>query len=207
MDDGSLFGKITDVLKAWNIIKEFGPSLGLEVNLSKCELLTSSNDAQVFADFEPELVKITDGNMSILGSAIGSKQHCENWVSCKLNDRLIILLNKIENLDHSQSSFLLLLFCASFCKMVWYIRTIPPELISVACDHFDSAVIHCFENLIGSGLSSLSLQQARLSTKFGGIGLRASTTHSTAAYISSFLCQNHLLSLFFVTVHAKPTHH
>ena len=36
---------------------------------------TSSNDAQVFADFEPELVKITDGNMSMLGSAIGSKQH------------------------------------------------------------------------------------------------------------------------------------
>ena len=72
MDDGSLFGKITDVLKAWNIIKEFGPSVGLEVNLSKCELLSSSNDAQVFADFEPELVKIIDGNMSILGSAIGS---------------------------------------------------------------------------------------------------------------------------------------
>ena len=196
MDDGSLFGKITDVLKAWNIIKEFGPSLGLEVNLSKCELLSSSNDAQVFADFEPELVKITDGNMSILGSAIGSKQHCENWVSSKLNDKLIILLNKIENLDHSQSSFLLLLFCASFCKMVWYIRTIPPELISVACDHFDSAVIHCFENLIGSGLSSLSLQQARLSTKFGGIGLRASTTHSAAAYISSFFMSKSLVESF-----------
>ena len=121
MDDGSLFGKITDVLKAWNIIKEFGPSLGLEVNLSKCELLSSSNDAQVFADFEPELVKITDGNMSILGSAIGSKQHCENWVSSKLNVKLIILLNKIENLDHSQSSFLLLLFCASFKVFVkWF---------------------------------------------------------------------------------------
>ena len=114
MDDGSLFGKITDVLKAWNIIKEFGPSLGLQVNSLKCELLSSSNDAQLFADFEPELVKITDGNMSILGSAIGSKQHCENWVSLKLNDKLIILLNKIENLDHSQSSFLLLLFCSSF---------------------------------------------------------------------------------------------
>jgi len=39
---------------------------------------------------------------------------------------------------------------------------------------------------MGSRLSSLSLQQARLSTKFGGIGLRASTTHSAAAYISSF---------------------
>ena len=38
MDDGSLFGKIVDILKAWNIIKEFGPALGLFVNLEKCEL-------------------------------------------------------------------------------------------------------------------------------------------------------------------------
>ena len=80
--------------------------------------------------------------------------------------------------------------------MGWYIRTIPPDLISDACDHFDSAVIHCFENLIGSGLSSLSLQQARLSTKFGGIGLRASTTHSAAAYISSFFTSKSLVESF-----------
>ena len=80
--------------------------------------------------------------------------------------------------------------------MVWYIRTIPPELISDACDHFDSAVIHCFENLIGSGLSSLSLQQARLSTKFGGIGLRASKTHSAAAYNASFFLSKPLIESF-----------
>ena len=29
MDDGSLFGEAADVLKAWNIMKDFGPSLGL----------------------------------------------------------------------------------------------------------------------------------------------------------------------------------
>ena len=56
MDDGSHIGKITDVLKAWNIIKEFGPSLGLEVNLSKYANFSSSNDAEVFANFAPELV-------------------------------------------------------------------------------------------------------------------------------------------------------
>ena len=196
MDDGSLFGKTRDVLKAWNIIKDFGPSLGLQVNLSKCELISSSNNGGVFADFEPELVKIADGNMTILGSPIGSSQHCENWISSKLNKKLEILLNKIENLDHSQSSFLLLLFCASFCKMVWYIRTIPPDLISDSCSRFDVAVLCSFEKLIGAGLSKLSLQQARLSTKFGGIGLRASKTHSAAAYIASFFMSKPLIESF-----------
>ena len=64
MDDGSLFGKAAAVLKAWNIIKDFGPSLGLQVNLSKCELISSSNNVGIFADFEPELVKIADGKMT-----------------------------------------------------------------------------------------------------------------------------------------------
>jgi hypothetical protein len=55
--------------------------------------------------------------------------------------------------------------------MVWYIRTIPSFLISESCDH-------CFENLLGAGLSKQSLSQARLGTKNGGVGLRASKSHS-----------------------------
>ena len=128
--------------------------------------------------------------MTILGSAIGCKQHCEDWVSHKLVKKLPILLSKLIHLGHAQSSFLLLLYCASFCKMEWFIRTIPPDLISEACEQFDSSVLNCFENLIGSGLSVHSLNQARLGTKSGGIGLRASKTHSAAAYMSSFLCPN-----------------
>ena len=37
MDDGSLFGSVPDVLKAWDIIKETGFELGLFVNSQKCE--------------------------------------------------------------------------------------------------------------------------------------------------------------------------
>ena len=143
MDDGSLFGKIVDVLKAWNIIKEFGPALGLFVNLEKCELISSNGNCDVFEDFEPEIIKISNGDMTILGSAVGSKQHCEDWVSRKLVKKLPVLLNKLINLGHSQSSFLLLLYCASFCKMVWFIRTIPSDLISGACEKFDSSVLGC----------------------------------------------------------------
>ena len=81
MDDGSLFGKIEDVLKAWKLIKELGPELGLFSNLEKCELISTSGNSNVFVDFEPQITKISNGNMTILGSAIGCKQHCEDWVS------------------------------------------------------------------------------------------------------------------------------
>ena len=35
--------------------------------------------------------------------------------------------------------------------MVWYIRTIPPELITDSCLQFDNSVIQEFEFLIGHG--------------------------------------------------------
>jgi len=196
MDDGSLFGKIADVLKAWNIIKEVGPELGLFVNLQKCELISSCGTCDVFDDFEPEIIKISNGDMTILGSAVGSKHFCEEWVSRKMVKKLPILITKLTNLGHSQSSFLLLLFCASFCKMVWFIRTIPSDLISDACEKFDSSIMDCFQKLLGSGLSSDSLIQASLGTKNGGLGLRATKTHSTAAYISSFFMSKSLLETF-----------
>ena len=119
--------------------------------------------------------------MDILGSPIGSKVYCEYWVSQKLLKKLPALLDGLNRLDHLQSSFLLLLFCASFCKMVWYIRTIPPELIADSCSQFDISVIQEFESLIGHGLPPHSILQAQLGTKLGGLGLRSSTTHAAAA--------------------------
>ena len=178
------------------MIKELGPALGLFVYLEKCELISSNGPCNVFDDFELEIIKISNGNMTILGSAVGSKQHCEQWVSRKLVKKLLILLSKLVNLGHSQSYFLLLLYCASFCKLVWFIRTIPSNLISDACEKFDSSGIDCFEKLVGSGLSSDSLIQAGLGTKSGGLGLRATKLHSTAAYISSFFMSKSLLEIF-----------
>ena len=134
--------------------------------------------------------------MSILGSPIGSQFHCSSWVSDKLNKKMPLLIKKLESLNDAQSSFLLLLYCASFCKMVWYIRTIPPDLISDCCVNFDSMVLNCFEFLLGSGLSEQSLIQAQLGTKLGGLGLRASKTHSAAAYIASFFKSKSLVETF-----------
>ena len=87
MDDSSLVGKNDDVLKAWNIIKEKGPELGLFVNIPKCELISASGSDVCFKQFEQEMIRVTDGNMSILGSPNGSQFNCSCWVSDKLNKK------------------------------------------------------------------------------------------------------------------------
>ena len=61
---------------------------------------------------------------------------------------------------------------------------------------FDALIMHCFENLLGSGLSKQSYIQACVGTKIGGVGLRASKSHSAAAYISSFFKSKPLAETF-----------
>ena len=179
VDDGSLFGSVPDVLKAWDIIKESGAELGLFVNSQKCELILPSGHADFFS-IESNIIRVQGCNIDILGSLIASKTNCKSWVSKKLLQKIPAFFEGLNRLDHLQSSFLLLLFCASFCKMVWYIRTIPPELITDSRLHFDNSVIQEFEFLIGHGLPSHSLRQAQLGTKFGGLGLRSSKAHTSA---------------------------
>ena len=61
------FGNAADVRKAWNIIKDFGFYLGLQVNLSKCEPIPSYNNVfKSLSRFRTELVKIADENTTIL---------------------------------------------------------------------------------------------------------------------------------------------
>ena len=134
--------------------------------------------------------------MDILRSSVGSKVHCEDWGTQKLLKKVPALFDGFNSLDHLQSSFLLLLFCASFCKIVWYIRTVPPGSISDTCHKFDVLVIQELEFLIGCGLPSHSVLQAQLSTKLGGLGLRASKQHSAAAYVSSIFSSKELIDRF-----------
>jgi len=57
MDDGSFSGNSRDVLKAWSIVKDKGPTLGVFPNLSKCELIPPSCSTSAFEDFDPEFKK------------------------------------------------------------------------------------------------------------------------------------------------------
>ena len=107
--------------------------LGLFDNIPKCKLISASASVYSFEQFEQEMITVPDGNMSILGSS-------------KLNQKNALIL---ESLDDAQSSFNLFVYCASFCKMVWFIQTIPPDLISECCINFDSMVLNCFELLSG----------------------------------------------------------
>ena len=57
LDDGTLVGPRSVVALIFSKILELGPSLGLHVNLSKCEVFWPSGD-QLFPDLPPELRRV-----------------------------------------------------------------------------------------------------------------------------------------------------
>ena len=81
----------------------------------------------------------------------------------------------------------LLRTCASFCKFVYVARTTSPHLVRDALLLCDLDIRECFASLAVVQLPDTAWRQAQLALSMGGLGLRSTARHCTAAYISSHL--------------------
>eukprot|EP00731_Ephydatia_muelleri_P000193 Em0001g193a len=72
LDDGVLSGHSQAVTRAVTLIQEMGPSLGLFINVSKCELFGHGD----LSSFPPEMKVSRVPNLEILGAPIGDPIFC-----------------------------------------------------------------------------------------------------------------------------------
>jgi len=75
--------------------------------------------------------------------------------------------------------------CGSYGKLVHFARTTPTNLCADPLRLFDEEVRLCFSSCLAVDVPDVQWQQAQLSPKFGGFGLRSLSLHSCAAFISS----------------------
>ena len=182
LDDGVLAGKKTSVLWAVSILEEFGPSLGIFINLSKCEVF-SRNDPHSF----PAAMKTSHlPHMVILGTPIGDYLFCANFIASKRLDaeKLLSKLVEVATID-PQVALILLRVCGSFCKLIHLARATPPSLVSDPLQLFDNDVRQCLKDCFVLDTSDSTWQQVQLSLRYGGLGLRSLSHHSSAALIAS----------------------
>ena len=89
---GVLAGKKASVLRAVSILEEFGTSLGIFINLSKCEVF-SRNDLHSF----PAAMKTSHlPHMVILGAPISDYLFSANFISSKRLDAVKLLSKLVE---------------------------------------------------------------------------------------------------------------
>lgn len=195
LDDGVLAGPSRQVLRALTLLRKHGPTLGLHLNLGKCELFSPDLDnfglSELVDDdlssFPAMLNQRSDvPHFELLGSPFGDVEFCSAVVKrlCAANRKL---LDRISSMGDPQAALHLLRTCASFGKFVYLTRTTPPELVRVALAECDLDIRACFSSLAALQLTDRAWSQARLSLSHGGIGLRSVAEHCAAAYITSHI--------------------
>ena len=96
--------------------------------------------------------------------------HCDEWVTKKAIEKTRKLLLHLDKLEAPHHAYLLLRYCLSFSRMVFFLRAIPVDYLPRACDTFDRAVMQ--------GLHSISAYKFDDNLQ--------SKQHHPAAYYASF---------------------
>ena len=204
MDDGSIIGKTADVERAWNMIVEEGPADGLFANKTKSELVWPMRvpESHPF----PRTMKVyPTPNCDILGAPIGTPEHCDQWVTNKAVKKSLKLMEHLTKLDAPHHAYLLLRYCLSFSRMVFFLRAIPVDFLPRACDTFDQAVRQGLQAISCYKFDNNALIQSSLRLSNGGLGLRNSKLHHPAAYYASVRQSRDLICSCWIGITCRTT--
>ena len=182
LDDGVVAGPSTSVQHVVCLLQDLGPSLGLHLNPSKCELF-GQGDLSVFPS---QMNKSCTPNLIILGAPIGEVAFCSSFIASKraAASTLLSSLVKLGSCD-PQIALILLRMCGGFTKLVHVARSTPPSLALDELHAFDEQVRCTFTECQAIDTTDSSWMQAQLSLSRGGLGLRSLAHHSNAAFIAS----------------------
>ena len=190
LDDGVIGCDTVSVAKALEILQKEGPEYGLHVIMPKCELYYPSN-SNFNRNLFPAELKVMPNGIDIMGVPIGSADFCTAYFNGRLSK--LNLLIKIDDIENTQVSFLLLNKCVAYCRFAFFSRTsINPATFEVF-KQFDCYIRKTLESLVGSSTTDSQWKQATLGIRLGGLGLRSVYEHRYAAYAASLeLCKENL---------------
>ena len=175
MDDGVLADKKASVLQAVSIIETFCPSLGIFINLSKCEVFSQN-------DLHSAMKTSHLPYMVILGDPIGDYFFCENFIASMRLDAVALLskLFEVATID-PQVVLILLRVCGSF--FTW-----QEPLLHVWSLILCSFLITMSDSVLKIALdwTNLTPHSSRFSSVYAMVaGLQSLSHHSSAAFIAS----------------------
>ena len=192
LDDGTIAGQAEAVHLFCEMFQQEMAGIGLTLSVSKCEVVPSAGSNFAFVpDLFPGWTWRTNGCFKMLGTPFGDAKFCEAH-SAKRAAKAEALLSGISDYDHTQGGLLLLRHCASWCKLVYSARTVPPVLHRSALSEFGARLRIALEHLAGGKLPERSWRLAQLAVIQGGLGIRDPVRHAASAYLASFLASRDL---------------
>ena len=115
---------------------------------------------------------------------MGDAAFIAEWVDAKMG---IIrkVLEGLKGLSSRHVAFYLLKGAGDACRVVYYLRTTPLDMIKPFVDQFDLELRAAFEEIVGFCVSNKQWDQATLPVKSSGMGLCSASEIADAAYIAS----------------------
>lgn len=136
LDDGTLAGKKSAILRALSLLDSFGPSLGIFVNLAKYEVFCKEDTSE----FPPSMNSSCFPHLDILGAPIRNYLFCKSYAATKRSEAIKLLSRHtmVEvGASDTQVALILLHLCGSCCALIHLARAIPPSLVSEPLQLFD----------------------------------------------------------------------
>ena len=128
MDDGGIVASVPVLLKVWQLLKEKGPSFGLHLNPAKCEWswLNASTTSDCPAELRREQVALVPTDqVCILGVPLGSASFAASFVQERLFKRVKPAMERLQELNDSQSALFLLRVSYGIVRATHHMRTTP----------------------------------------------------------------------------------
>jgi len=171
MDDGGIIGTPELLLQVWEILKTRGKPLGLNLNPQKCEWSWLDPDCSLECPISG--VPITPTlKTQILGVPLGSAEFIDEFVKNELCSATEGVMNKLVEFEDTQAALYLLRLSFGICRATHFMRTTPLSLWSEQAAKFDSVVGHTVFQCLGLKPVPEAYDQASVSTKIGGLGIR-----------------------------------
>jgi hypothetical protein len=187
-DDGVDGGDVDNVFAVLEKEIALGPEYGLRFNYAKMVVYPLAGER-----FTGDLTKFTDlgikvdysGNLKFMQVPIvGDAVFLREWGEQKMGV-IRKILEGVRGLSKRHVALYLLRKAGHGCRVVYYLRSTPTDIISDFVHQFDVELKHTFEVVMGLVVNDEQWEQASYPVKESGLGLCRAADIADAAYMAS----------------------
>ena len=187
LDDTVVAGESEAVLRALLVLQRSIPSLGLTLNMAKCELIPLAGPLSTsdLSRFPVQMTRVHSGRFKFLGAPVGDREFAASFVQDKRAAKADVLLTEIAGIDDAQVTHKLLSRCMGTARVMHAMRTTRPDWMLGQLEHVDKSMAITAETCFGFAMPPSAEVQASLPVSLGGLGFRSAGRHAAVAYLCS----------------------
>ena len=191
LDDLGVGGLVSSVITDIKSIEEQAHKVGLSLNHSKCEIISSDpssskalNDAGLFFSVcSPQSATLLGTPLHVDGVEDAVRSHLAAF------SRAVPRLSKLS----SHEALFLIKNSLAIPKLQYVLRTAPCFLATSLTD-FDNAVFQALTSCINVALDSVDRSQLSLPVRWGGLGIRSAAFVAPSAFLASVTASSSLVT-------------